>query len=83
METNLEYIHEPSVTSQNGMILALLRDGKSITPLEALNMFGCMRLASRISDIKRMLDPMKENIVTEKVKLANNKMVSRYTLIKT
>ena len=29
-----------------------LADGKSITPIQALNKFGCLRLASRIHEIK-------------------------------
>ena len=40
--------------SQNIAILKWMQAGNSITSLEALNMFGCMRLASRIHDIKKM-----------------------------
>lgn len=40
--------------TQNEMILRHLQTGKSITPVEALSEYGCMRLASRISDIERM-----------------------------
>ena len=39
--------------SQNKRIFAYLMEGHRITSLEALNLFGCMRLASRISDIRR------------------------------
>jgi len=39
--------------SQNKQILAYLQRGKSITPLEALDRFGCMRLGARIWDLKQ------------------------------
>jgi len=38
--------------SQEKRILAHLKKGKSITPLEALRRWGVMRLASRISDLR-------------------------------
>ena len=41
-----------SSASQTDRILEYLLAGNSITSLEAINLFGCIRLASRISDIK-------------------------------
>ncbi len=38
--------------SQTDRILEYMLTGKSITPLEALNLFGCLRLGARIADIK-------------------------------
>ncbi len=38
--------------TQNDEILKHMRENGSITPLEAIG-FGCMRLASRISDLRR------------------------------
>jgi hypothetical protein len=38
--------------TQNDRILAYLLKGKSLTPIGALSMFGCFRLASRIRDLK-------------------------------
>lgn len=40
--------------SQAREILEYMQKGNSITPLEALRKFGCMRLAARIADIKEM-----------------------------
>ena len=40
--------------SQNKQILEFLKGGRSIDPIMALNHLGCFRLASRISDIKKM-----------------------------
>lgn len=39
--------------SQNEQIRRFLESGKAITQLEALNKFGCFRLASRIWDLER------------------------------
>ena len=39
--------------SQNQKILKHLRSGKSLSPLQALGLFGCYRLAGRIYDLKR------------------------------
>ena len=44
---------DDNLTTQKAMILShLLRFG-SIEPLTALREYGCMRLASRINDLKR------------------------------
>lgn len=47
-------INENPVSSatQEQKILDYMLAGNSITAIEALNMFGCFRLASRISDIR-------------------------------
>lgn len=39
--------------SQCQMIRDYLEAGHSLSPIDALNMFGCFRLASRISDLKK------------------------------
>ena len=38
--------------SQNAQILADLKRGRVITPLQALKSYGCYRLAARIHDLK-------------------------------
>ena len=38
--------------SQADQILIWLKSGKTITPTEALNEFGCFRLGARIYDLK-------------------------------
>ena len=42
------------MSSQNQQILKHLQTGKSITPMEALDKYGCFRLASRINDLRNM-----------------------------
>ena len=38
---------------QKNAILEYMREHGSISPLEALQEFGCLRLAARINDLKR------------------------------
>lgn len=39
--------------TQNDMIRAHLLSGKPITPIDALNEYGCFRLAARIADLRK------------------------------
>jgi len=41
-----------SSNSQKARILAYMMEGNSITPLEALNLCGSLRLGARIADLK-------------------------------
>jgi hypothetical protein len=38
--------------SHKSKILAHLQSGKTITPLEALSLYGCLRLSARIYDLR-------------------------------
>jgi hypothetical protein len=58
--------------TQNEQIKAYLNKGKSITPLDALNKFGCFRLAARISDLRN--DGLK--IVTKNVTISGKTFAS-------
>ena len=62
--------------SQNKQIADYLNKGKKLTTLDALNKFGCFRLASRINDLRN--NGM--NIVTKTIKLDNNKQVAQYSI---
>lgn len=44
---------KPATKSQTQAIKEWLLSGKSITPLEALEHFGCFRLGARIADLKK------------------------------
>lgn len=63
--------------SQNNQILGHLQTGKTLSPLQALDLFKCMRLASRINELKRI----GHNIVTDIV-YQNDKHWANYRLIK-
>lgn len=65
-----------SSASQTDRILEYLLAGNSITSLEALNLFGCIRLASRISDIKAR----GYLVYSEFVTTPTDKKVKRYYL---
>ena len=43
----------PRLTGQNRKILKHLQAGETITQIDALELFGCFRLASRINDLRR------------------------------
>jgi hypothetical protein len=61
--------------TQNELILEHLRKGNSITPLDALNRFGCFRLGARIWDLRKQ----GHNII-EKTVRNNGKHFSMYWL---
>lgn len=63
--------------TQSASILAHLRGGNSITPIEALNKFGCFRLGARIYDLKCA----GHNIITVPVTTAAGKRIACYRLI--
>lgn len=62
--------------SQNKQIADYLNKGKKLTPIDALNKFGCFRLAARIADLRN--EGM--NIVTKTIKLENNKQIAQYSI---
>ena len=55
--------------TQTALILAHLRDRGGITSIEALELYGCFRLAARISDIKAL----GYEVTTETVHAPNGK----------
>jgi len=62
--------------SQNKQIADYLNKGKKLTPIDALNKFGCLRLAARIADLRN--EGM--NIVTNTIKLENKKQIAQYSV---
>lgn len=42
-----------------------LEDGDTLTALDALNLFGCLRLAARISDLRKLGLDIKTKMVTQ------------------
>ena len=68
-------IFEGLVLNQTSEILSYLKSGKSITPLEALNLFGCFRLGARIWDLEQEGIKIKHELVSE-----NGKTFARYSI---
>lgn len=64
--------------SQNARIAKYLKEGNSITPVDALNLFGCLRLGARIADLK---DRYNMHIITNMVTTSNGKRVASYKLV--
>jgi hypothetical protein len=73
-----ETSHPDSVAgqSQAGLILRHLQSGATLTALDALDLFGCNRLAARVADLKGKGYNVKSRWLT----LANGKRVSEYYL---
>lgn len=51
--------------TQNKLILDALKRGERITPLDALDRFGCLRLSGRICDLRRAGHRIKTHTVSE------------------
>ena len=72
---NINHNHTSS-ESQCQQIKAWLEQGNKLTQLDALNLFGCFRLASRIHDLReRGL-----NIVKERIQVESGKYVAQYSI---
>lgn len=63
--------------SQNQQVLSYLKTGKVITPIEALDMFGCFRLSARIYELKDSGWP----IHCERKPTDSGKIVGHYSLV--
>jgi len=66
-------------TSQSVAILNYLKTGNSLNPMEALNKFGCFRLAARIGDLRKE----GHDIQTEMYSEENGKKYAVYSIPKT
>jgi len=62
--------------SQTAAILSALQAGRKLTPLNALNEFGCFRLGARVWDLKKQGFDVK----TVMVKTPSGKRVAEYSL---
>ena len=64
--------------NQTQQIHDYMKSGKTITAIEALHLFKCFRLASRISDLKRS----GVTINSEMIEVSSGKRVAQYSLPK-
>lgn len=71
MKTNINENHKSS-SSQKDMILEHLMSGRPLTPLEALNLYGSLRLGARIADIR------KEGYIVYREMVTDSKTGKRY-----
>lgn len=61
-------------------ILRYIEETGSITQMDALREFGCMRLASRISDLKKQGIPVRRTMETAKNRYGEPISYARYSL---
>lgn len=61
--------------SQEQKILAYLKQGHTLTPLQALHWYGCLRLAARVESLRKQ----GHLIMTDTVK-RNGKRFAQYSL---
>lgn len=61
-------------------ILRYLEDYGSITPLDALREFGCMRLGARIWDLKRAGHDIERTLEAGRNRYGEETRYARYTL---
>lgn len=66
--------------TQNEKILQYIEQEGSITPLDALREFGCMRLASRVSELKKEGYPIKTEMETSKNRYGEPIRYARYRM---
>ena len=61
--------------TQKAYILDALKSGAKITPITALNSFGCFRLAAVIHELRK-----EHEIITEEVSNSNGATFAQYSL---
>ena len=62
--------------SINSNVLAHLRRGQTLTPLNALRLYGTLRLASAIYDLRKL----GHDIKSESLLLPSGKRVAKYSM---
>ena len=70
-------LHWRQVMSHESAILTHLKSGRPITALDALRMYGCMRLAARVYDLR----DSGHDVIARTRHLKNGKKVAEYVLI--
>ena len=66
--------------SQCDKILAYMESGRSITPIEALGLFGCFRLSARIKDLRERGYMIRTNRIVRKNEDGTTKNYAEYSL---
>ena len=68
--------------TQSEKIMNHLEEFGSITALEAMQYYGIMRLASRITDLKKAGAPIKVEYINVTNRYGEDVRIARYSLIK-
>lgn len=67
--------------TQNEEVLDYLEKHESITQLEALRELGIMRLASRISDLRKAGTPIRKKMIEVRARNGRKAYVAEYSLM--
>jgi len=67
--------NKAAAASQNDRILEALKAGAKITPMDALQRFGCFRLSARIADLR-----VRGYHINNKWRIENGKRFAEYHL---
>ena len=62
-----------NLMSQEAKILSYLQEGNRLTPMDALRLFNCFALSSRVSDLNKKGAGIKTKLIT-----ANHKTFAQY-----
>lgn len=76
LEDYRDHLKESDKPSQNQLILEHIKEGKTLTKLEALVLYGCMQLGTRINELRNIYGH--NAIKTEMVK-RGNKTFAQYS----
>ena len=68
------------MNNQADMILRYMQDCGTITPLDAMREFGCMRLSARIWDLRHAGHRISQTLVTSKNRYGNTTTYAEYRL---
>ena len=70
----------PHLMTQNERILAYLKKHGEITQLDAIEFLGVMRLASRVSDLRKKGYPIESKMVSVRNRYGESCRVKSYSL---
>ena len=73
-------MNEHSKPTQNERVIKYIKDFGSITQLEAIKDIGVMRLASRISDLKKQGVPITSKFEKVKNRYGEETQIKRYSI---
>ena len=69
-----------STETHSAKVLSHLKSGKSITPIEALNKYGCFRLGARIHELKGDGHSISKQMIKVKTRDGGFSRVAEYSM---
>ncbi len=75
-----EEMTKASKSTQRMMVMLHLKEGKTLTSLEALRLYGIMRLPNRISELRKRGEHIEKTMITVQNKYGETVRVAEYRL---